>query len=194
MLNLKKDEKHFFYPAQFWAHKNHKYIIDAINYLKIKNKLTFKFIFSGSEKGNKHYIDYLIKNKKLEKDILIFNYLNDNQILALYLKSIAIVMPTYVARSTLPLYEAFFLKIPIFYSKDILDEQLEKFVITIDLNNPNDLSQKLININSLKNEIESKKIEGYKYFVNNCAKDKKSLLLSEILSNFQYSRERWKNN
>ena len=36
-LNLKHDEKYIFYPAQFWAHKNHRYIIDALTILKKKN-------------------------------------------------------------------------------------------------------------------------------------------------------------
>ena len=52
-------------------------------------------------------------------------------------------MPTFVARSTLPLYEAFYFKKNIFYSKDILDEALEDLVFPFDLKNPKDLSEKL---------------------------------------------------
>ena len=45
-------------------------------------------------------------------------------------------MPTFVARSTLPLYEAFYFKKNIFYSKGILDESLEELVCPFDLKIP----------------------------------------------------------
>ena len=106
-LNLKHDEKYIFYPAQFWAHKNHRYIIDALTILKEKI-LNFKTIFCGTDRGNLNYIKEIIKTNNLDKDIIIYNYLKNNEILALYSKSMALVMPSYVARSTLPLYEAFF--------------------------------------------------------------------------------------
>ena len=31
-LNLNSEFQWFFYPAQFWPHKNHKYLIDVMNY------------------------------------------------------------------------------------------------------------------------------------------------------------------
>ena len=37
-IGLEENEKFIFYPAQFWAHKNHKYIIDAIEILKAQKK------------------------------------------------------------------------------------------------------------------------------------------------------------
>ena len=46
----RQQSKIFFYPAQFWAHKNHTYIIDAIDILKNKKKLDFKIVFSGVDK------------------------------------------------------------------------------------------------------------------------------------------------
>ena len=35
-FKLPSNKKIIFYPAQFWAHKNHKYIIDAAEILKKK--------------------------------------------------------------------------------------------------------------------------------------------------------------
>ena len=50
----------------------------------------------------------MIKQKNLDNYFEIYNYLKDEEILALYKNSLGLIMPTYVARSTLPLYEAFF--------------------------------------------------------------------------------------
>ena len=190
-LKIKNDENYFFYPAQFWAHKNHRYIIDAAIELKKKDNLNFKIIFSGSEKGNFKFIKYLISKNNLEKNFIMFNYLTNEQILALYFKCMALIMPTYVARSTLPLYEAFYFKIPIIYSKDILDKELEEFVLTIDLNNPKDLSEKIMNFESLKNEISNKKQNAHNYFLKYCTDEKKREIIENTLSEFNYTSRRW---
>ena len=103
-------------------------------------------------------------------------------------------MPTYVARSTLPLYEAFYFKIPVIYSKDILDKKLEEFVFTVDLDNPKDLSDKIIKFDTLKNEINSKKINAYNYFMNYCTDEKKREIIKDTLDEFDYISKRWVEN
>ena len=125
-LGLKENEKFIFYPAQFWAHKNHKYIIDTIEILKFKKKIDLKVVFCGSAKENFGYIVNQVKKKKLNDNFYIFKFLTYENIIALYKKTLALVMPTYVARSTLPLYEAFFFQVPVFYSKNVLDK-LDKY-------------------------------------------------------------------
>jgi glycosyltransferase involved in cell wall biosynthesis len=190
-LNIKINEPYFFYPAQFWSHKNHRYIIDSIIELKNLHNLNFKIIFSGGDKGNLQFIKHLIKKNNLEKNFIIFDYLTNEEILALYFKCKALIMPTYVARSTLPLYEAFFFKIPVIYSKNILDSKLEELVITIDLNNSKDLSNKLMKFDTLNDEIAKKKLQAYNYFMEHCTDEKKIEILKNILSEFNYHRQRW---
>ena len=51
-FKLPSNKKIIFYPAQFWAHKNHKYIIDAAEILKNENNTKFLFVFCGGNKGN----------------------------------------------------------------------------------------------------------------------------------------------
>ena len=41
--NLKSD--YIFYPAQFWAHKNHFYILEALNILQKEKDLSIAVIF-----------------------------------------------------------------------------------------------------------------------------------------------------
>lgn len=193
-LKIKKDEKFFFYPAQFWAHKNHRYIIDAAIELKTKYNSNFKIIFSGSEKGNYKFINYLITKNNLKENFIIFDYLTSDEVLALYFKCKALIMPTYVARSTLPLYEAFYFKIPVIYSKNILDQKLEEFVLTVDLSNPKDLSEKLFKFDTLNNEINNKTKNAHNYFMKYCTDEKKRGVIKNVLDEFYYISKRWSEN
>ena len=109
-FNLPDDRKIIFYPAQFWPHKNHQYIIDTAEILKKNNDEEFHFIFCGEKKNNYKYISRQISSKKLDNYFSIYDFLNDNEVVALYKNSNALVMPTYCGPINLPIYEAFFLK------------------------------------------------------------------------------------
>ena len=193
-INIKQNEKYIFYPAQFWAHKNHRYILDAIAQLKEKKILNFKTIFCGSDRGNLNFIKKIIKKNNLEDNVLIYSYLKNEEILALYSRSMALVMPSYVARSTLPLYEAFFLKVPVFYSKNVLDNKLEDLVFPINLNDPSDLANKLENYKNLESEMKIKIENSKKYFLDNCTDEKKKEILQKIFDEYNYISKRWKDN
>ena len=64
---------YFFCPNQFWVHKNHKLIINAVNHIKNK-KINFKIIFSGSRKtiNHSHILSIMTKIKKIICQIILF--------------------------------------------------------------------------------------------------------------------------
>jgi hypothetical protein len=86
-MKLDKNQKYLFYPAQFWPHKNHRYIIDGIDYMvNEKNISDFKVIFCGFDKFNqKNFLNKLIEKKKIQNHFIFFDYLEDKQIISLYL-------------------------------------------------------------------------------------------------------------
>ena len=100
-------------------------------------------------------------------------------------------MPTYVARSTLPLYEGFFFKITVFYSEGVLDKKLEEFIIKFDLTDPLDLANKLINYNDLIKKHISNIEKAYEYFMFNCNDLVKENILRNIISEYKYLSQRW---
>ena len=59
-------------------------------------------------------------------------------------------MPTFVGHYSLPLFESFYFKIPAFFTKDLLDESLTKYVYEIDTKIPSDLAKKLLELKSKK--------------------------------------------
>lgn len=105
----------FFYPAQFWAHKNHLIILKAIKKLKEQNKNIY-FVFCGYDQGNLRFIIKKIEEYKISENIKILSYLPETEIVALYLLSAGLVIPTYFGPTNIPPVEAWHLKIPVVYS------------------------------------------------------------------------------
>ncbi len=181
-----------FYPAQFWAHKNHKYIIDTAEILKKTNNNKFFFVFCGGNKGNFELIENLIKEKKLENFIKILNFINDEEVISLYLNTQGVVMPTYCGPTNLPIYESFFFKKVIFYTKDLIkDDLIKNHIIEIDISSPNDFSKKL-EIYSDKAKLDEIVDKNFKYYNSVCNENDFQKNYEKILDEFDYLMSRWK--
>ena len=181
ILNINKVGNYLLYPAQFWEHKNHIYIVNAVDFLKNKGELDFKIIFTGHNKGNLLNIKSIIKNKNLEESFIIFDYVKDEELIYLYKNCSCIIIPTLVAPHTFPLYEAFYFKKPVIYNKSILDEQLLDRVIKLDVNNIENFKEAL---NHLKDEEYIKKIinDNYQYYKKIFNKNKNTEFLYKLLN------------
>jgi len=121
-INIKKGNKKFnsfknfyFYPAQFWEHKNHKIILEAVKKLKSKKKNIY-FVFCGRDKGNLKYINEKIQEYGIEENIKIFNYLKDEELLMLYKQCKALIMPSFFGPTNIPPVEAWFLEVAVGYA------------------------------------------------------------------------------
>lgn len=124
-INL-KDEQFFFYPAQFWAHKNHVNLLMAFKKILNKNS-NIKLIFTGSDKGNLQFIKSQIKKHNLESNVIYLGFVELETIFTLYTNAIALVMPTFLGPTNMPLLEARALGCPVLCSDfDGHREQLEE--------------------------------------------------------------------
>jgi len=181
-----------FYPAQFWAHKNHKYIIDSAEILKNKNDKKYLFIFCGGNKGNYELIKKLIDEKKLNEYIKILTFISDDEVISLYLNSQAVVMPTYCGPTNLPIYESFFFKKIIFYTKNLIkDDKINNHLIEIDISSPADLYEKLA-ICFDKDKIEKIVKENFEYYKLICNENDFIINYERTLDEFYYLSSRWK--
>lgn len=107
----------FFYPAQYWAHKNHATLIEAFSlYLNRINK-DVKMVFVGSDKGNKAYLQELVERHQLQDSILFLGFLERTELVALYQHAIAMVYPSFSGPENLPPLEAFALGCPVLYAE-----------------------------------------------------------------------------
>ena len=113
--------KYLFYPAQFWPHKNHLRIIQALGLIKKKSKLDIPIIFCGSCSGQvkeKTFSELMTESQKLsiDKNIYYLGYVDDEQVSYLYQKATSLIMPTFFGPSNLPILEAWSLDCPVITS------------------------------------------------------------------------------
>ena len=92
-------KKILFYPATFWPHKNHIYIVDTAIILKKKSINNFHFLFCGSDKGNFNFIKNEIKKKKLTELFTIIQFASNEEVIYFYQKSSGCVKQKSDARS-----------------------------------------------------------------------------------------------
>lgn len=109
-------ERFFFYPAQFWTHKNHKNLILAASLLK-KKGIPVKLVFVGSEQNNKEHVLELIEQEGMQEDIRILGYVSNEEMVYLYRHARAMVMPTCLGPTNIPQLEAFELGCPVATSR-----------------------------------------------------------------------------
>jgi len=177
-LNLNSNFKWFFYPAQFWPHKNHRYLLDVMKELNKNNNQNIGFVFCGPDKGNLSFINEIIKEENLSDHIKILGFINDEEIISLYLNCAAVIVPTLLGRSSLPLLESLFFKKKIFYSSGVLDDKLKNYVEEFDLDNPSDLSIKLLNYIN-KNESKFNEIDYQTEFNENKFKKNYEFIIND---------------
>tara|TARA_B100001093_G_C26790149_1_gene998598 strand:+ start:374 stop:1612 length:1239 start_codon:yes stop_codon:yes gene_type:complete len=175
--------KYIFYPAQFWPHKNHIYILKAINILEKKHNIKISIVFSGGDKGNKEKINLYSKKIGIQDRLIFTGFISNKELIALYKNSIALVMPTFFGPTNLPPLEAFNLGVPVIYpDSNGLREQVGDAALLINLSDPNTLSNcllKLLNNNDLKNDLIER---GYKRAKENKNYDRIGALENILIS------------
>ncbi len=191
--NLKiPNKKIFLYPAQFWAHKNHKYIIDAAMCLKKNNINDVYFIFCGFDKVTLNYINKLIIHHNLQDYFKIFNYLSDDELISIYLKCFSVIMPSYVGHTVIPMYECFYFKKNIFYTENLADKKLKEHITEIDIGDPDSVRKEYLKIISNPKENNIKLENARKYYdlvINNKIMGEN---YKKIFDEYMYIQERWK--
>ena len=139
----KIEGEYIYYPAQFWSHKNHVYIIDSIKLLKNDGIEVFA-VFSGSNKGNLEYVLNYAKMMGIENQIKYIGFAPNEEIYSLYKKSLAMVMPSYFGPTNIPPLEAFAVGTPVIYSDlEGLRDQVGDGALLCDLKNPESLADHL---------------------------------------------------
>jgi glycosyltransferase involved in cell wall biosynthesis len=135
---------YIFYPAQFWAHKNHVYILDGLKNLETQHGMKIGAVFSGGDFGNLSYVKNYANLLDLEDRICFAGFVDNDLVPHIYQQSVALVMPTYFGPTNLPPLEAFELGVPVLYSdKDGLRDQVGDAALLMDLNDPMSMANHL---------------------------------------------------
>lgn len=135
-------EGYFYYPAQFWAHKNHIRILEALLLLKV-NDLKPIVVFSGKDYGNRKYLEDFVSEHTLQEQVVFLDFVPTEDMRGLYEGSRAIIMPTYFGPTNLPPLEAWTLNKPLIYSVHCA-EQAGDAALLVDPDKANELADSMM--------------------------------------------------
>jgi len=185
------DVPNVFYPAQFWAHKNHVYLLEGLRALEQQYGLRIGAIFSGGDQGNLAYVKSYVRKLDLEDRVRFVGFVENEEIPELYRQSVALVMPSYFGPTNLPPLEAFELGVPVLYSdKAGLRDQVGDAALLMDLSDPVSMADHLKNLiedPGLRSNLVEAGKERLKYFDS---MDRVGIL-KRVLEDFRWRRQTW---
>ena len=159
-LNLEKNG-YIYYPAQFWAHKNHYMLVQTLKILK-EGGSNLKLVFTGSNQGNMDYIKSQVKNLGLENDVIFAGFVTREELMSLYKNSFGLTYASLLGPDNIPPLEAMAVGCPVFISnlQGHID-QLGDRVTYFNPMTPEDLAEKIINYQRNEDLINSNKDFAY---------------------------------
>ncbi|MHA4844007.1 glycosyltransferase [Flavitalea antarctica] len=164
-----ESDRYFFYPAQFWSHKNHYGLLVAFK--KFTKKYPgIRMVFTGSDKGNLGYIKTVIKELELENEVVLTGFVSTETLYAFYKTAISLVMASYLGPTNLPLLEAQAIGCPVICNdfkghRELLPSGSNIFVPTGDTES---LSQAMETMHNLKSPRTG--IRNERFTKENCMK------------------------
>lgn len=99
-------QKFVLYPANFWKHKNHQVLVEALNYNLSSSIESFDLIFVGSDKGNKESVFKLVEKYGLQEKVKFLDFVARTELLRLYNDCSALVYPSLLGPTNIPPLEA----------------------------------------------------------------------------------------
>ena len=145
-------DRYIFYPAQFWPHKNHEKLLDAFKIVNQKyddvHLVLSGGVLSAHEKLKRNSGAAIIKKIDelgLSNCVHLPGYIDHDSLDGIYMLSEMLVVPTLFESVSLPIYEAFYLGVPVCASKVVaLPEQVGNAGLLFDPHDYKDISAKII--------------------------------------------------
>lgn len=113
-------EEYLFYPAQFWPHKNHIGIVEALGVLAARGQRPH-VVFAGTHSGalrEQTHAEVMARATELGVRAYVHDlgYVQDADMAPLYAGALALVMPTFFGPTNIPVVEAWALACPVITS------------------------------------------------------------------------------
>jgi glycosyltransferase involved in cell wall biosynthesis len=103
------EQPYLFYPAQFWPHKNHAVLIEALTSLDER----YRLVCAGSDKGQLDHVRALARRAGVERRVEMLGFVEEDRLAGLYRGAHALVYPSFFGPENLPPLEAFALGCPV---------------------------------------------------------------------------------
>jgi glycosyltransferase involved in cell wall biosynthesis len=113
-------ERYFFYPAQFWPHKNHRRIVEALGLLA-RDGIRATLVLCGSNRNavrERTFAETMAAAEQsgVADQIAYHGYVPNEDMAALYAEAEALVMPTFFGPTNIPILEAWAAGCPVLTS------------------------------------------------------------------------------
>lgn len=182
-------EGYLFYPAQFWPHKNHIRLLQALVLLRDAGH-EHRLVLVGDDKGNLPHVRSFISRHGLDDRVQVLGFVPAAEMRALYAGAAALVMPTYFGPTNIPPYEAWALGKPVVYSSH-LASQVGDAALLADPDSAEDWAGRIRDLGDPS--VSGRLVEAGKARSIGVEADRREALanLRQFLSSFGKRRETW---
>lgn len=185
------DKPYIFYPAQFWAHKNHVYLLHGLKILESTFGRQVCAVFSGSNRGNMAHVRAQAESLGLAERVKFAGFVSDEEMFSLYKQAVALVMPTYFGPTNLPPLEAFSLGVPVLYpDRPGLRDQVGEAALLMDLSDPATMAAQLDRLMGSA-ELRQTLIAAGRKLVAGDSDETRVAIMNAILQEFRARRAAW---
>lgn len=180
-----------YYPAQFWPHKNHIYLLKGLAELERQHDLRIGAVFSGTDMGNMDFVRNASEDLGLGDRVRFIGFVPNEEVTFLYKQSLALVMPTYFGPTNLPPLEAFTLGVPVLCS-DLpgLREQVGDAALLMDLADPASMSRHLLSL-VRQPELRISLIKKGKARVEGFSDEQRARIFESIIASYKNKMQCW---
>ena len=138
---------YLFYPAQFWAHKNHVNLLLALKLLQSRLDRSLSVVFVGADHGNLGHVKATVERLDLADRVHFLGFVPREDLIDLYRQAFALSYVTFFGPENLPPLEAFALGCPVIAS-DVSGarEQLGDAVLYVDPTSPEQMTEAVLRL------------------------------------------------
>ena len=124
--------RYLFYPAQFWAHKNHVTAVRVLDALRSMPDAP-DIVFVGADKGTQQHVMQEAEALGVARRVHTLGFVDRERLVALYQHADALIYPSLFGPDNLPPLEAMALGCPVIAARvDGADEQIGDAGILVD--------------------------------------------------------------
>ena len=148
---LRVPRDYLFYPAQFWAHKNHVVVLEACKLIRERTGWDLGVVFVGWDYGNADYVRRYAHSLGLDKCVVFLGFVEQAELIQLYKGAFSLAFATFCGPDNLPPLEAFALGCPVVASAvPGASEQLGEAALFFPPGDEHALAEKLLLLRDLQ--------------------------------------------
>jgi glycosyltransferase involved in cell wall biosynthesis len=138
---------YLFYPAQFWAHKNHVNLLMALELLKSRFDRPLALVLVGADHGNLSHVKAAAQRLGVADRVHFLGFIARADLIELYHQAFALSYVTFFGPENLPPLEAFALGCPVVASEvSGAREQLQDAALFVDPTSPEQIAQAVLRL------------------------------------------------